>query len=206
MQHHFLPQEHEEPVTDRPSSPSESQAAFKQLQDELRDVEHVYRPFDVQTDSQFENGWHTLQLPPITTPPASSLHTVSSPVKPHQNSQSYEDRGDMALVHANSLRVKEEKERVPPSLHDFLQCSSQNIPSSPPPMPLPTSSPLTTRSVKDDKEDTGKIYEWNANARLTESQLLPESLMNDSMFVPPQEWDDIVEEDFEAGYERDDAS
>lgn len=57
--------------------------------------------------------------------------------------------------------------------------SSQAFPSSPPPMPPPSSSPLASRKL-----DPWAGYEWDG-VRLTDSQLLPDSLLNDNEVGPP---------------------
>lgn len=68
--------------------------------------------------------------------------------------------------------------------------SSEAFPSSPPPMPPPSSSPLASR-----KADPWEGFEWNG-VRLTDSQLLPASLWNDSEVGPPglsqESWGDEV--------------
>ncbi|KAL2049242.1 hypothetical protein ABVK25_010509 [Lepraria finkii] len=70
--------------------------------------------------------------------------------------------------------------QVPSSPPPVLPPSSQiQVPSSPPPMPPLSSSPVAGRKAT----DPWMGFEWNG-IRLTDSQLLPESLLNDSLIGP----------------------
>ncbi|KAK3175343.1 hypothetical protein OEA41_002590 [Lepraria neglecta] len=70
--------------------------------------------------------------------------------------------------------------QVPSSPPPMLPPSSQiQVPSSPPPMPPLSSSPVAGRKAT----DPWIGFEWNG-IRLTDSQLLPESLLNDSLVGP----------------------
>ncbi|KAL9132713.1 MAG: hypothetical protein Q9175_006110 [Cornicularia normoerica] len=178
--------------------PSEGVSA-RLLADHRRDTQTG----GLQTESQFEKGW-------IIYTPANDIHSnleplPSSPPKPvEQPSSSLMTVPTQLIRPPISSPPKFYKAPVPPSQAttvDLTQPSPRNMPSSskaatqrsqrkvpspsqaypssPPPMPPPSSSPLTGRKL-----DPWAGYEWNG-VRLTDSQLLPDSLLNDSGIGPP---------------------
>ncbi|CAF9922192.1 hypothetical protein IMSHALPRED_005610 [Imshaugia aleurites] len=181
---------------------SDSQEVSAQLFAELcRNTQ----PGGLQTESQFEKGW-TMYTPaddihsdpdPLpssprpTEQPSSGLMTVptqlihppiSSPPKSHKAPVPPSQATTVDLTQPSPRNMPPSSpqtvvtQRSPPKLPSL----SQNYPSSPPP-PLPpsSSSPLASR-----KRDPWAGYQWDG-VRLTDSQLLPASLWNDSEGGPP---------------------
>lgn len=168
----------------------------------LADLRRETQPCGLQTESQFEKGWicytpaddmHPDPEPLPSSPkdieqPSSSLMTIptqlihppitsppkfyKAPVPPSQATTVDVTQPSPRNMQMSSQAITERSPRkLPPS--------SQTYPSSPPPIPPPSSSPLTGR-----KSDPWERYQWNG-VRLTESQLLPASLMDDSLAGPP---------------------
>lgn len=203
--------------------PSESESASAQLFDDLRRATqtgvlekesqfansgHCYVPTqtsgDLKTDSQFENVWHPYALPRSCDHESASNRFSFQPEKINEaSSPTTTVRTQPICPHPNTTTATAPKVSIPPSqatTTDATQqssckntLSSQTFPSSPPPMPPPSSSPLTSRKAT----DQWLGYEWNGG-RLTDSQLLPESLMNDTLIGPPDDLsllEDTLEEE-----------
>lgn len=123
--------------------------------------------------------------PPISSPPKfykapvppsqATTVDVTQPSPPHALPLSSQAISTQSSPLNNNTGKKKKKKS--PSPREAR--SSQAFPSSPPPMPPPSSSPLTSR-----KADPWEGFEWNG-VRLTDSQLLPASLWNDSEVGPP---------------------
>ena len=118
----------------------------------------------LQNSSQFK----------VPVPPSQAITSDITQSSPRQirSSQAFPSfRKNLASSHI----------QVPSSPPSILPPSSSliQVPSSPPPMPPPSSSPVTGRRAT----DPWKGFEWNG-VRLTDSQLLPESLLNDSLIGP----------------------
>ncbi|KAG8532938.1 uncharacterized protein KY384_002816 [Bacidia gigantensis] len=133
------------------------------------------------------------------TEAASSLHTASSNPSSEHNGRSpiQAIKSPFGSDHL-SCPEPEPKILVPSSqattvagTQPYLKNSLQNIPSSQPSVPPPMSSPAANRPYA---EDVQRQYEWNAEDRVTDSQLLPESLMNDSLIGPPEDWKTMIED------------
>jgi len=172
---------------------SESEELSAQLSD---DLQRATQPVGgLQTDSQYENAWHpynpadtpidTLDdnnnAPTPSPPPlsASESHSMPAPltiptqILP-QTPTPFPFKHPVPPSQATTEDITQPSPRKMPSM------SSLAFPSSPPPMPPSRSSPLESGKVA----DMWVGFEWN-RVRLTDSQLLPESLMNDSYFGPP---------------------
>ena len=182
-----------------PSSPqleTESQEASNQL------VNDLYRATQaqaiVETESQFENAWHSYHLPtPQDSDTQPSLHYASSPQTSNADSKvaaAPMTKPTQPLGPQDIEFIRPAKFPVPPSQATTVdvtqlsprkptQHSSYILRSSPPPMPPLTSSPVASRKVM----DRWARYEWIGGG-LTESQLLPASLMQDSLVGPPEAW------------------
>lgn len=190
---------------DLPSSDPPRPATPSQLSERPAKPDKVSAHFSagLQTESQFEKGWitytpaddihsdlETLPSPPqLTQQPSSGLMTVptqlirppissppkfySAPIPPSQASTVDVTQPSPRNMPSPSQAVTQRSPRKPPS------SSQAYLSSPPPPMPPPSSSPLASR-----KPDPWAGYEWNG-VRLTDSQLLPDSLMDDSEVGPP---------------------
>ena len=169
----------------------------------------------IETESQFENAWHSYHGPQSSTQIPSSLPCLSSQ---HASSTSEAERQHespkphlrpklptSSPTEPAKTPLKQRKTPlVPPS-----QASTVDVTQSPPrrrtrssSQPLPasvleeeiaSSPPIPPQSEgrqKDDEWQEGAIY-------LTDSQLLPASLMEDSLPAPPPllDWKDLEEED-----------
>ena len=88
--------------------------------------------------------------------------------------------------------------RPPPSASqattaDVTQTQS---PRSSAPRLADLSSPLTTRrDTRRRVEEPNDTWHWDGDNRLTDSQLLPQSLLMDSLRGPPTEWEELEEEE-----------
>ncbi|KAL6714346.1 hypothetical protein ACLMJK_007769 [Lecanora helva] len=164
-------------------------------------------PGMLQTESQFENGWssyHRPRLPtstsPLSDPPLSaSIEEVPSSA-PHERSQQQQamlhntiptqiissssptapiqfQQKQKSLVPPSQATTTDGTQSSPTTQRKITSSSSIQMPSSPPPMPPPLASPTERRGKG---EDFWKGFEWDG-VRLTDSQLLPESLLNDSV-------------------------
>ena len=192
---------------------SDSQEASAQLHNDLC---RVTGPGGLQTESQYENAWasyHPAAISKSSSPleiPSSAPHELSDPVEipssaPHERSDPAPNTVPTQILSpANPFKRPpatplRRNQPVPPSqatTTDATQSSPRRMPSSsslampssPPPMPPPMSSSSSNRAL-----DPWAGYEWNG-VRLTDSQLLPESLLNDSVGGPPGSWQFEVEE------------
>ena len=141
----------------------------------------------VETDSQWEATWHTYSGPNNPTynedtkinfsssPASGNLHALITPGLPRSQPPPPN----------SSSPTPVDITQPSPQLPSSFQRPSHNLPtlsSPPPPEPIFSSSPLPTR--KDGEAYMGYMGGWNGE-RLTDSQLLPESLMDDSMPGPP---------------------
>ena len=159
-----------------------------------------------ETESQFENAWRSLSPPPHPSPFSSSPNhtspndlttpTPASPFKhPHLPSQA-------APIPPSQATTVDITQRTQPQLplplpRDLSSSTSKkssrrirsSSPSIPPPPRLPlSSSPLYSRKTPQEEVPwTGYGGGWDGK-RLTDSQLLPDSLMNDTFAGPPG-WD-----------------
>lgn len=199
------------PTTSSPPNErsSDSQEVSAQLfADLLRDT----HPGGLQTETQYERGWTIYTpadeissdpepLPSTSQPieqPSSSLMTVPTQlIGPPISSPPLFYKAPIPPSQATTVDVTQPSPRTAlpsssqavltqPSPHNHKESplpqaarSSQTLPSSPPPMPPSSSSPLANRKV-----DPWAGYVWDG-VRLTESQLLPDSLMDDSQVGPP---------------------
>ena len=178
---------------------SDSDLLSAQLHNELRYCTQAYGP-RLETDSQYENAWQML-------PPQSSMSVPSSsakqPLSPGQVLTSVTSTASSFPTQPVSIEAPQsmlfsQKPQLSPSQAttvDTIQASPYRRPpspsqpesrsSTPPPRrPLaPSSSPLP------DLEHTrdGEADEWNADP-LGDSQLLPESLRNDSLGRQAEGW------------------
>ncbi|KAK4696895.1 hypothetical protein P7C71_g1100, partial [Lecanoromycetidae sp. Uapishka_2] len=179
---------------------SDSDGASAQLRDDLR---RATQAGGLETESQFEGAWnpyhpgniidlasdpsdlrsspeHVGQTPSeptavptqlLTPRPTTSSSPLKIPVPPSQATT-------VDITQSSPPKMPSSSHRLPSQRK--MRSSSQVYPSSPPPMAPPTSSPTDTRKAADPLAG----FEWNG-VRLTDSQLLPESLMHDSLLEPP---------------------
>ena len=155
----------------------------------------------LQTESQYEKGWVTytpaddvssdLDPPPSSKrieQPSSGLMTVptqlirppiSSPPKFYKAPVPPSQATTVDVTQPSPRKTTSSSQTVTQRSLRKLASSSEAYPSSPPPMPPPSSSPLASRNP-----DPWAGYQWNG-VRLTDSQLLPDSLLNDSGDGPP---------------------
>lgn len=181
----------------------------------LADLHRETQPHGLQTESQFEMGWvaytpandndddddpSDIDLIPSSPPqpteqPSSSLMTVPTHlIRPPISTPPKYYRAPVPPSQATTVDVTQPSPRgsFPSSAKAVVaERSPPRIlpPSSPPPVPPASSSPLAAR-----KADPWEGYVWNG-VRLTDSQLLPDSLMDDSQIGPPGLSQDIwVEE------------
>ncbi|CAF9936932.1 MAG: hypothetical protein ALECFALPRED_007010 [Alectoria fallacina] len=201
------------PESTAPSKPrvhhSDSEEVSAQL---FADLRRKKQPGGLQTESQYEIGWtpytpaddiHSdLELHPSSPQPieqpSSGLMTVPTQfIRPPISSPPKFYRAPVPPSQATTVDITQPSPRNLSSQAIFTQssphnvnndnevpspqaaCSSPAFPSSPPPMPPPSSSSLASRKL-----DPWEGFEWNG-VRLTDSQLLPDSLLNDSEVGPP---------------------
>ncbi|KAF6230859.1 hypothetical protein HO173_010975 [Letharia columbiana] len=181
--------------------PSDSEGVSAQL---FADLRRDTQPGGLQTESQYEKGWtiynpadymhSNLEPLPSSSPkpaeqPSSGLMTVptqlirppiSSPPKFYKAPIPSSQATTADVTQPSPRNMTSSAQAVTQRSPRKLPSSSQAHPSSPPPMPPPSSSPLASRKL-----DPWAGYEWNG-VRLTDSQLLPDSLLNDSEVGPPE--------------------
>jgi len=189
---------------DDPSTPrkqcSESDGASAQL---FNDLQRATQPGGLQTESQYENAWKSYH--PADAADDNLDENESMLSLPLIEAEDAESMPAPMTVPTQILppAVTPFKRPVPPSqatTTDVTQPSPRNMPSSPPlvslsslpPMPPPLSSPTASRKAV----DPWIGFQWDG-VRLTDSQLLPASLMTDSYIGPPGGWDSSQE-----GYEE----
>lgn len=177
---------------------SESEEASAQL---FNDLQRATQPGGLQTESQYENAWSpyhpadaALDTPDNTNTPSSPLIEAEEPYSmpaPMTVPTQILPPPTPPVQHpvppsqATTTDVTQPSPRKVPSL------SSLAFPSSTPPMPPTLSSPSESRKAP----DPWKEFKWNG-VRLTDSQLLPESLMHDSYLGPPSGLD-LSQDDLE---------
>ena len=181
---------------------TDSEQASAQL---LKDLRCVTEPI-LETESQFEAGWNSYHPPandddsppnllssptPIESPSSASMTVPTQLLPPRTTAESTQPNNSTQLKlpvppsQATTTDTTQPSPRKMPSSQFFpspckLPASSKvaAFPSSPPPMPPPSSS-----LVAESAADPGLGFQWNG-VRLTDSQLLPESLLNDSLIGP----------------------
>lgn len=159
-----------------------------------------------ETESQFENAWRSLSPPPPLSSFSSSPNHISpndpstpSPPSPFKHPQPPTQAAPIPPSQATTVDITQRTQPhlplpLPTNLSSStskktsrkLRSSSPSIPRPPPPHPL-SSSPLCSRKMPYEEPWTGYGGGWD-NRRLTDSQLLPDSLMNDTFAGPPG-WD-----------------
>lgn len=200
-----------QPTLSPPSIPpfrqTDSEQASAQL---LKDLHRVTEP-TLETESQFEAGWNSYHPPtndndspppllsspppPIESPSSASM-TVPTQLLPPPITADYSTQHNTSTQlklpvppsQATTTDATQPSPRKMPSsqfLHSPYQLppfskTATAFPSSPPPMPPPSSSLMADESTA---ADPGVGWKWNG-VRLTDSQLLPESLLNDSLIGP----------------------
>ena len=176
---------------------TDSEQASAQLFNDLRCVTEP----TLETESQFEAGWSTYH--PSANDDDSLPNLLSSPTHNESPSSAPMTVPTQLLPQRTTADSTQLKLPVPPSqatTTDTTQPSPRRMlssqvfpspcklpasskaaafPSSPPPMPPPSSSSVADWSAA----DPGMGFQWNG-VRLTDSQLLPESLLNDSLIGP----------------------
>lgn len=199
------------PATPSPPNerPSDSQEVCAQL---FADLLRNTNSGGLQTETQYERGW-TIYTPPddihsesdleplpstsqpIEQPLSSLIPVPTQLIRPPISSPQKFYKAPVPPSQATTVDVTQPSPRNASSQPILTQSSphnhkesplplqaarsSQTFPSSPPPMPPSSSSPMANRKV-----DPWAGYVWNGR-RLTESQLLPDSLMDDSLVGPP---------------------
>ncbi len=177
---------------DNPHPRSESEEASAQLTAEF--IRTTQPPPLVETDSQWEATWRPYSGPqeprdydqPNDEEPSSSSSArlpalIATPV-PRSQTPPTSSPIHLPPSQATTVDITQPSNRL---LFSSARRRSHPLPnlSSPPPLPATfSSSPFRTR--KDGEAYMGFIGGWDGE-RLTDSQLLPESLMNDSMPGPP---------------------
>lgn len=185
--------------------PSDSQEVSAQL---FADLLRETHSGGLQTETQFERGWTIYTpaddihsdpepLPPIEQPSSALMTVPTQLIRPPISSPPKYYKAPVPPSQATTVDVTQPSPRnAPPSSSQPIlsqpsppnheECSwqqaarsSQAFQSSPPPVPPPSSSPSANQKV-----DPWAGYEWNGR-RLTDSQLLPDSLMDDSQAGPP---------------------
>lgn len=143
----------------------------------------------LQTESQYESGWNSYLPSNILDAEEAENANLpsSSPHIEHPSSQFMTFPAQLLLTAKRPTC----KVPTPPSQATTVDVtqpsprrvfsSSQAVQTSPPPVPPPSSSPLGSWKAV---IDPWAGYEWNG-VRLTDSQLLPQSLLNDSLAEPP---------------------
>ena len=162
--------------------------------------------FAPETESQFDNAWRPFSPPPQLSPFSSSPSHISpndpstpSPASPFKHPLLATQTLPMPPSQATTVDITQRTQpQLPlPLARDFSSSSTKKpsrrfrSPSTslPPPPPAPplSSSPLLTRKSPHKDSLLGMGGMWDGR-RLTDSQLLPDSLMNDS-FVGPPGWE-----------------
>ena len=158
--------------------------------------------FAPETESQFDNAWRPLSPPPQLSPFSSSPNHISpndpstpSSTSPFKHPLLPTQTAPIPPSQATTVDITQRTQPLPLA-RDFsssttkkvsnrtLRSSSPSLPP-PPPAPLLSSSPVLTRkSPYKDRWLVGSGGLWDGR-RLTDSQLLPDSLMNDSFAGPP---------------------
>ena len=182
---------------------TDSEQASAQL---LKDLRCVTEP-SLESESQFEAGWHSYHPPTndndsppnllsspttIESPSSASMTVPTQLLPPRTTAESTQSNNSAKLKlpvppsQATTTDATQPSPRRMPSSQLFpspykLPASSKAaaFPSSPPPMPPPSSSLVGENTAA----DLGMGFQWNG-IRLTDSQLLPESLLNDSLIGP----------------------
>ena len=206
---HISPKPTLSPPSIPPFHRTDSEQASAQL---LADLRGITEP-TLETDSQFEAGWNTyhppindndspptlLSSPPPIPSPSSASTTIPTQLLPPRTTADYSTQPNTSTQpkhpvppsQATTTDTTQPSPRKMPSSQFFpshspykLPTSSKTataFPSSPPPMPPPSSSLVADESTAADPGMMG--WKWNG-VRLTDSQLLPESLLNDSLIGP----------------------
>lgn len=164
-----------------------------------------------ETESQFDNAWRSYSPPPHLSPISSSPNHISpnepstpTLASPFRHPQPPSDTAPVPPSQATTVDITQRtQQQLPlplPTPRNFLISPGKSSPtpknsrktqlslspSPPPPPSLPplTSSPLCARKSQCEDAWTGYGVGWDGK-RLTDSQLLPDSLMNDSLTGPP---------------------
>ena len=180
-------------------SQSESQEPSFQLQ---YDLHRTTQPVSgLQTDSQFEADWQPFQQS-SPLPPSSPPCIVSSQIKPEVEDVSNTTYGKInSQFLPRACRVERSRHPVPPSQATTVDGTQvlEKVPSSAPPSTqpgMPSSTPIRPStpqmqafpfSPATTRNEATKL-ERHAEGRLTDSQLFPESLLNDTIPAPPVGW------------------
>lgn len=181
-----------------PTSPSEEVSL--QLANDLHRI--ISPPHILETETQFENAWRSF-TPPVPSPNDLDQFDEAEYL---ENPEPHDEFPDNFPHDIPDYAPDDPSDDLPPNLHlptpshhpvpippsqattsDPTQPSShtrfrtqsslnQSLSSSPHP-PIFSSSPTTAR-----KGEVGRTWDEN---RLTDSQLLPASLMNESLYAPP---------------------
>ena len=205
------------PSPSTPSDYSERHSDSKEVSAQLFAELHCEtQPGGLQTESQFEKGWSIYtpideihsDLEPLPSaspkpvePASSGLMTVPTQfLRPPISTPPKYYKAPVPPSQATTVDLTQPSPRNMPSLSQAIvtrrsprksTSPSQVYPSSPPPLPPPSSSPLENR-----KRELLEGYVWNG-VRLTDSQLLPDSLLNDSEIGPPgmsqESWNEELE-------------
>lgn len=131
-----------------------------------------------------DSPWDERDEPQLPILPPPSQSTVSRPEKP-----SYTAAAAIPTSQATTVEITQYDSH--PNLHAFSQqILSSSSPSQPPPFLFPLSSPPQSRIAADVEAEAEAEVEWDG-VRLTDSQLLPASLMEGSLVGPPTlgEWE-----------------
>lgn len=195
------------PTLSPPSIPpfhrTDSEQASAQL---LKDLRRVTEP-TLETESQFEAGWNSYHPPandndsppnllsspiPIESPSSASMTVPTQLLPPRTTANSTQPNNSTQLKlpvppsQATTTDATQPSPRKMPSSQFFPSpcklpafSKAAAFASSPPPMPPPSSSQLAESTAAEPKMG----FQWNG-VRLTDSQLLPESLLNDSLIGP----------------------
>lgn len=165
---------------------SDSEEASAQL---FNDLQRATQPGGLQTESQYENAWTSYNAADAATDSLDNATTPSSPLIEVEEPYSMPapmtvptqilPRTATPLQHPVPPSQATTTDVTQPSPCKMPSSSSLAFPSSPPPMPPPLSSPSESRKAAAPWME----FKWDG-VRLTDSQLLPESLMNDSYIGP----------------------
>lgn len=161
-------------------------------------IEEVPSSITGETSAQIEEVPSSMpdanSLPPPKQEFSSPLRpqTVSTQLipHPHHSSTSQSHSSSHAPIPPSQATTTDITQTQHLYVRKMPSSSSLILPSSPPPMPPPSSSPSRVA-------DLWKDWKWNG-IRLTDSQLLPESLLNDSVGMPPLRLD-LSDEELEEG-------
>lgn len=205
------------PVPTTPSDFSERHLDSKEVSAQLfADLHRETQPGGLQTESQFEKGWSIytpvdetysdLEPLPSASPkpveqPSSGFMTVPTQfIRPPICSPPKFYKAPVPPSQATTVDLTQPSPRKMPSPSQAIvtrrsprksTSPSQAYRSSPPPIPPLSSSPLESRRV-----NLLAGHVWNG-VRLTDSQLLPDSLLNDSEIGPPgmsqESWNEELE-------------